>query len=90
MIQNTFDEIAAGVILDWRNVNLEIQKKNEKLPHYEKCSLGNWLLLIVDMAPATATFWVPREADQWRFRFDFNRVLLFDRMYGGLIDFGHQ
>jgi len=80
----------SGVILDWESVNREIQKKNGKLCHYTKCSLGNWLLLFVDMTPATATFWIPSEVDQWRFSFDFERVLLFDRMYGRVINLAHQ
>jgi hypothetical protein len=76
--------------LAWDHVDREIKKKNLKLANYHRYSLGTWLLLVVDMFPVEATFEVPKEAAEWRFEFSFDKVLLFDRMYGRVFDFTRQ
>jgi hypothetical protein len=59
-----------------------IRKKNADLARYRARYDRAWLILASTLSPLSASFSVPDEIGEWRFVFDFDKVLLLSEPHG--------
>ncbi len=75
-----FDTIPAPKEL----IEARIAEKNARLNEYRRAAPEVWLLIVNDKFLGPGEVYVrPDQLTQWKFRFDFNKVLLFSREPGG-------
>lgn len=53
-----------------------IRSKNRLVPTYRRSVDRVWLLIASSFWEFASNFYIPREVEQWRFDFDFDKVLL--------------
>jgi hypothetical protein len=63
-----------------------IAKKNALVPNYRRKAPAAWLLLVSSLGSLESSFAAPRELPEWRFTFDFDRVLLLVQDPGEVYD----
>lgn len=63
-----------------------IAKKNALVPNYRRRAQTAWLLLVSSLGSLESSFAAPRDLPEWRFTFDFDRVLLLVQDPGEIYD----
>jgi hypothetical protein len=63
-----------------------IVKKNALVARYRRKAPTSWLLLVSTLGSLESTFAAPRDLPDWRFAFDFDRVLLLVQEPGEVYD----
>lgn len=66
-----------------------IAKKNALVANYRRKTPRSWLLLVSSLGSLASTFAAPRDLPEWRFAFDFDRVLLLVQDPGEVYDLKH-
>jgi hypothetical protein len=75
-----FDTVVAPKAL----LESRIAEKNIRLPEYRAHVSEGWLLIVNDQSLGPGEVYArPEDLSEWRFAFDFERVLLFSREAGG-------
>jgi len=76
---------AFEVILDPKElIESRIAEKNNRLPEYRLATARTWLLIVNDQFLGPGQVYVrPERLAEWKFAFDFEKVLLFVREAGG-------
>ncbi|MGH9396306.1 MAG: hypothetical protein ACRD18_05590 [Terriglobia bacterium] len=78
--------IGRTLLLDHALLAGEIKRKNELVPRYREKARRVWLLLVADLFPPSANFSVPNGVTEWKFDFDFDKVLLWSRGDGKVFE----
>lgn len=78
----TCGESGSEAVLTRHQLADVIQKKNNDLQRYRAQYDRAWLLIASTLFPLSASFSVPDEIEQWRFAFDFDKVLLLAEPHG--------
>lgn len=63
-----------------------IARKNALVPNYRRKSPAAWLLLVSSLGSLESSFAAPRDLPEWKFAFDFDRVLLLVQDPGKIYD----
>ncbi len=65
-----------------------IKAKNKVVPRYGEKARRVWLLIVADLFPPSANFSVPNGITEWKFHFDFDKVLLWSRQDRRVFELG--
>lgn len=66
-----------------------IQKKNRDIPRYREGYDRAWLIIASTFFPFSANFIVPDAVSEWRFAFDFDKVLVLSEARGSVFALQH-
>lgn len=73
--------------LAYEDLANRVAQKNNRLSSYRSKAAVNWLLLVADFIQQ-GTLSVPREAESWTFVSGFEKIFLFSREHGRVLDIG--
>lgn len=67
------------IVLNYPFLAQTISRKNGLVEQYRERAKRVWLLIVSDFLPASGSFSIPNEIAEWKFDFDFDKVLLWSR-----------